>query len=189
MNLSKNMDYKQEIDKYFSTRTPELKKYYFKFCLSNERNHWGEMLSELYTHITSNVEKVKDWVIKDELHYYCIKFIYNQRNWSKTSFKKTINIPDSIILDSINEFQYLGNEQTNLDNIYEKEININLKLELLHNALTYLDYYERYVYSKYFVEKKTLRAIASEVGLSHIAIHRIVHKIKNKLQNIIQKQR
>jgi len=189
MNLSKNMDYKQEIDKYFSTRTPELKKYYFKFCLPNERNHWGEMLSELYMHIISNVEKVKDWVIKDELHYYCIKFIYNQRNWSKTSFKKTINIPDSIILDSINEFQYLGNEQTNLDDIYEKEININLKLELLHNALTYLDYYERYVYSKYFVEKKTLRGIASEVGLSHIAIHRIVHKIKNKLQNIIQKQR
>lgn len=183
------MDYKKYLDNYFSSRTGELKNYYYKFCTPTEKEFFGEMLSELYLHSVSNLEKIKIWIEKDEYHYYAISFVYKQRNWSKTSFKKMIIIPDSIILDSINEFQYLGNEQTNLDDIYEKEININLKLELLHNALTYLDYYERYVYSKYFVEKKTLRGIASEVGLSHIAIHRIVHKIKNKLQNIIQKQR
>ena len=71
---------------------------------------------------------------------------------------------------------------------YRREYETNLKLEFLQNALQYLDYYERFVYTEYFIKKKTLRALGGEVGLSHISIHRIVGRIKTKLYNICNKQ-
>jgi hypothetical protein len=182
------MDYKKYIDTYFSTRTGELRSYYYKFCTPTEKEFFGEMLSELYLHSVSSIDKIKIWIEKDEYHYYAIKYIYNQRNWSKTSFKKMIIIPDSIILDNLNEFPILEDDYQEKELQYQKEIEINTKLEFLQNALAYLDYYERYVYTEYFIKKKTLRGLASEVGLSHIAIHRIVNKIKKKLQDIIKKQ-
>jgi len=99
-----------------------------------------------------------------------------------------IIIPDSIILDSINEFPLLEDDyQDDMEEIYRKEFETNVKIEFLSNAISHLDYYERYVYTEYFIRKKTLRGIAIEVGLSHISIHRIVNKIKKKLQNIIKK--
>jgi hypothetical protein len=182
------MDYKEYIDLYFKNRTKDLKDYYYKFCTPKEKEFFGEMLSELYLHSISNLDKIKIWIEKDEYHYYAIKYIYNQRNWNNTAFKKSINIPDSIILNDLNEFPLLEDDYQEKELQYEKEVEINTKLEFLQNALSYLDYYERYVYTEYFVKKKTLRGIASEVGLSHIAIHRIVNKIKKKLQNIIKKQ-
>jgi len=182
------MDYKKYLDNYFSSRTGELKNYYYKFCTPTEKEFFGEMLSELYLHSVSNLEKIKIWIEKDEYHYYAISFVYKQRNWSKTSFKKMIIIPDSIILDSINEFPLLEDDyQDDMEEIYRKEFETNVKIEFLSNAISHLDYYERYVYTEYFIRKKTLRGIAIEVGLSHISIHRIVNKIKKKLQNIIKK--
>jgi hypothetical protein len=181
------MDYKQYIDTYFQRRTPDLKNYFYKFCSPKEREYFGEMLSELYVHTVNNIDKIKIWIDKDEYHYYAIKYIYNQRNWSNTSFKKSITIPDSVILDDINH--PLSNEiDDNMEEVYRMEYETNLKLEFLQNALQYLDYYERFVYTEYFIKKKTLRALGSEVGLSHISIHRIVGRIKTKLYNICKKQ-
>lgn len=182
------MENKKYIDKYFSTRSKDLEEYYHRFCLQSERGYFGEMLSELYLHLIENVDKLKIWIEKDELHYYCIKFIYNQRNWSKTNFKKMVLIPDHIVLDTDLHSEIEEDEISSKEVHYEKEVEINTKLELLQDALSHLDYYERYVYSEYFINKKTLRGLASDVGLSHIAIHKIVKKIKHKLQLIIQKQ-
>lgn len=181
------MDYKKYIDNYYTKRYNDLKSYYERFCLPSEREHFGEMVSQLYIHLIDNIEKVKIWIDKDELHYFCIKYIYNQRNWSGTDFKKSITIKDNVF-----DEQYFNegveDEITTQERHYEKETETNLKLELLSNAVSHLDYYERYVYTQYFINKKTLRGIAGDVGLSHIAIHRIVKKIKSKLQSIIQKQ-
>jgi DNA-directed RNA polymerase sigma subunit (sigma70/sigma32) len=184
------MDYKLEVDRYFDTRIKDLKDYYYKFCSPKEKEFFGEMVSELYLHSISNLDKIKGWLEKDEYHYYAIKYIYNQRNWSNTSFKKMIIIPDSIILDNLNDIDFStpSDIMEDMEEVYRREYETNLKLEFLSNAVSHLDYYERYVYDEYFIKKKTLRALGCQVGLSHISIHRIVKRIKTKLHNIIQKQ-
>lgn len=182
------MENKHHIDTYLQQRSKDLELYFNRFCLPNEKGQFGEMLSELYLHLIENSDKLTDWITKDELHYYCIKFIYNQRNWSKTKYKKMTSIPEQIQIDSNIDYGFDPDEMTSMEGHYEKEVKLNQKLELLQNALSHLDYYERYVYNEYFIKKKTLRGLASDVGLSHIAIHKIVNRIKNKLQSIIKKQ-
>jgi len=184
MNLPNNMEYKMQVDIYFQNRTNDLKIYFDKFCTPKERGKFPEMLSELYMHIQSNIDKIKIWIDKDELHYYCIKYIYNQRNWNNTDFKKTITIPD--FDNTLTNNLEVHNDYFTFEKHCEDEYLYNKKQELLKVALYHLDYWERYVYTEYFIKGKTLRTIGVEVGLSHISIHKIVKKIKSKLQRIIK---
>ena len=89
------MDTKEIVDNYFNTQTKDLKKYFNKFANSYEKQFFPEMLSELYIHIIQNIVKLDNIIKEGKLHYYCVQFIYNQRNWSGTVFKKMITNKES----------------------------------------------------------------------------------------------
>jgi 7,8-dihydro-6-hydroxymethylpterin-pyrophosphokinase len=172
---------KEQIDEYFTTRINDLKEYYMKFCTPSEREHFGVILSNLYEHIYNNLNKLEHIINSGDIHYYCVGYIYNQRNWNGTDFKKYININENYS-DDIALSNILDDED-----VYEikaqQEIDFTNKLMKINIALSKMELHEKILYDKYFNQKQSMRKIGLDIGVSHVSIHHSIQTIKKKIKN------
>jgi DNA-directed RNA polymerase specialized sigma subunit len=177
------MNYKQKIDEYIKSKTSDLEFYFFRFCTENEKNFFPNLLSDLYIHLIEKQDKLEQVIDKNELHYYCIKYIYNQRNWQNTSFKNDMvskeNYSDSLASCNIaidNSFD--AEEQACAENI-EQENRLN-KIRLAYHNFTQA---EKVLYKKYFIEQQSMRSIANEIGVPTTSIFKGIKNLKEKIQS------
>jgi len=172
---------KEKIDEYFTTRINDLRQYYIKFCTPYEKEYFGVIISNLYEHIYNNQTKLQDIINRGEIHYYCLSYIYNQRNWNDTDFKKYINIKENYS-DDIPLSNILDDED-----VYElkaqQEIDYTNKLTKINIALSKLELHEKILYDKYFNQKQSMRKIGADIGVSHVSIHHAIQNIKKKIKN------
>ena len=178
------MDKKKEIDKYFNTRMKDLKEYYLRFSSGDDLNNFPEMLSELYIQSIKNIDKFDNKMFENgEFHYYAIKFIYNQKNWNKTNFKKMTE-------GVVNNSDYLDNNEDKIEDIMEneellsqKQYEFDNRMAKLNESIYNLDLHEKILFDKYYKDRKPMRKIGKEVGLSATAICKMVNEIKVKLKS------
>jgi DNA-directed RNA polymerase specialized sigma subunit len=178
------MEYKDLLDDFFKNHTSELKQYFKKFATPKEMEHWDEMLSQLYLHCYNNLDKLKEAICENKLKFYCITYIYNQRNWSKTEFKRKLIVSEtnSDLLTNYDNICYDVFEDE--DEVMKKEIKFMEQKTKLSMVNSVLDLHQKILFQMYFIDKKSMRKIGGEVGLSHTAIHYMIQDIKNKIKNI-----
>jgi hypothetical protein len=178
------MESKDYLDKYFKENTKELKKYFNKFATPKERDYFDEMLSQLYLHCFKNLDKFSQMLITGQIHFYCIRYIYNQRNWNKTEFKSKLGVQETNSELLPNYEKILCDNFDDEEEMMEKEIRYMEQKTKLSMIDSVLDLHQKILFQMYFVDKKSMRKIGCEVGLSHTAIHYMIQDIKNKIKNI-----
>lgn len=178
------MELKDYLDKYFKENTKELKKYFKKFATPKEMDYFDEMLSQLYLHCFNNLDKFGNMLITGQIHFYCIRYIYNQRNWNNTEFKSKLGVKEtnSEFLPNYEKIVYDNFDDE--DEMMEREIRYMEQKTKLSMIDSVLDLHQKILFQMYFVDKKSMRKIGNEVGLSHTAIHYMIQDIKNKIKNI-----
>ena len=178
------------IDTYFSTRTKDLEEYFNKFCSDKEKGYFPNMLSEMYMHVIEKIDKLEELIHREELHFYCIQYIYNQRNWQGTKFKAEITIKET------NE-QILTSHETNeklqakmIDLCVENDFDLDeyhvavsnkhdSRLKQVQAGIDKMTNSQKALYNKYFIEKQSMRKIAKEVGVSSTAIFNLIKEVKS----------
>jgi DNA-directed RNA polymerase specialized sigma subunit len=173
---------KEKIDEYFTKNYKRLKEYFYKFCSYQEREHFDVMISNLYQHIFQNQEKLKGIIERDELQFFCVSYIYNQRNWNGTEYKNYINIKENYN-DLLNEDFVILNQDVDYEEVYQKELDYNNKLNKIKIGYLNLPLHEKILYDKYFIQKQSMREIAGDIGVSHVSIHYSLQSIKKKIKN------
>lgn len=179
-----NTQLKIIVDEYFSTRINDLKTYYKKFAKPSELNFFGEMMSILYMHIIDKMDKLYDVISTNNIHFYAIQFIYNQRNWNGTDFKKTI-FQQETNNDLIPDLKlYYESSEEIVEEQLEKDFDRQNKLAKINIALsTKLDLHEKILYDLYYIKRKSLREIADDTGISHTGVYYMVKKIRTTIKN------
>jgi DNA-directed RNA polymerase specialized sigma subunit len=189
-NNSTTKETRSIIDTYFTKRTNELEDYFNKFCSEKERGFFPNMLSEMYIHVIDKIDKLEELIQREELHFYCIQYIYNQRNWSGTKFKSEITVKET------NESvfaSYETNEKLQgkmLDLAVENDFDLDdyhvgvsnrhdAKLKMVQDGVDKMTNSQRVLYNKYFIEKQSMRKIAKEVGVSSTAIFNLIKEVKS----------
>lgn len=67
----------------------------------------------------------------------------------------------------------------------EEQALMNIQIQQLHKALSFLSEDERLLIQKIFFEERTEREIAAEMGIYHNAVHKRKERILRKLKNIL----
>lgn len=181
--MDNEQELKNKVDKYFTERTKDLKIYFLKYCYPYEKHNFPEMLSELYLYVSQNLIKLKDIIETDKIHFWAIQFIWKQRNWQGTAYKKHILIEESgdELIPNL-EIPYQSEEEVIEENI-EKDIKIQNRLTQISFALHDLDLHEKILYDKYYIQQKSMREIGNDIGVTHTAIYYMIKKIRTKIRN------
>jgi len=169
----------QIVNDYFTNRTKDLEDYYNKFCSEKERGFFPQMLSEMYIHVIDKLDKLSELILRDELHFYCIQYIYNQRNWRGTKFKEEIEVKESnegllLTCEILVDHDYESEQQ-----LLEESEEYDKRLEQVNKGYLKLTNSQKVLYQKYFVERQSMRKIAKEVGVSATAIFNLIKQIKS----------
>jgi len=177
---------KEIIDTYFKTRIKDLETYFNKYCM-NDCEYWNNMISELYIHLIDNIDKLSSIIEKGDIHYYCVKFIYNQRNWKQTDFKKTISEKENMDITNIKDFVENDFQSTLIESKLKEQVIYEDKVNCLNIIVSSLDLHEKILWRMYTVENKSMREIGKNVGVSHTSIFYLLKEIKNRIINLHEK--
>jgi DNA-directed RNA polymerase specialized sigma subunit len=175
------MNTKTQIDEYFKKHFKDLELYYNKFCSEAEKEYFPNMISELYIHIIDRMDKLQELISRNELHFYCIQYIYNQRNWNGTKFKEEIlskeNYSSSLEHTNIS----IENNFDSEENFYIESVKYDTKLNIIRKGYLKLNLAEKVLYQKYFIDELSMRKIAKEIGVPLTSIFKSIKEIKEKI--------
>ena len=175
------MNTKTLIDDYFNSRLKDLQTYYYKFCSEAEKHYFPNMISELYIHIIDRIDKLQELISRDELHFYCIQYIYNQRNWNGTKFKEEIQSKENFSSSLEHTNISIENDFDSEENFYIESVEHEAKLNIVRKGYLKLNLPEKVLYQKYFIEKLSMRKIAKEIGVPLTSIFKSVKEIREKI--------
>lgn len=175
------MNTKTLIDDYFNSRLKDLETYYYKFCSVLEKEYFPNMISELYIHIISKIDKLEELIKRDELHFYCIQFIYNQRNWKGTKFKEEIISKENFSTSLENTNISIENDFDSEEKYYFENVKHETKLNIVRKGYLKLNLSEKVLYQKYFIEQMSMRKIAKEIGVPLTSIFKSIKEMREKI--------
>lgn len=174
---------KEILDNYYKTELPKLEKYFNKFKYPNETYNFPDLVSELYIHSLENVDKISHILLKNHYHYYATKYIFNQRMWGNTKYKKNTLIKENES-ESIADLIILTENDYELDEeLLQKELDIDRKLGKIKVIYDKLPLHEKILFDKYYNRGISMRKIGLETGVSQTAIYYMIKKIRKKIIN------
>ena len=173
---------KAVIDEYFNKELPRLEKYFNKFAYAHEKDNFTTLVAELYIHSIDNIEKLRNVINQGNYHFYATKYIFNQRMWANSKYKK-----DTIVKENYSDD--LSTLKTMTENDFEEdeerllnEMDTEIKLAKIKYTHERLDLHEKILYDKYYNRGMSMRKIGNEVGVSQTAIYYMIKKIRHKIR-------
>jgi len=184
MNMEQTFDeLKQIVDEYYKNDIKKLQKYFNKFSYANEKDNFPDLISELYIHTIQNIDKLAPIIIKNQYHYYAIKYIFNQRMWSNTKYKQNTQIRENQS-DELQDLKiFTPNEYEDEEELLKKEMDIDLKLAKIKIIYDTLPLHEKILFDKYYNRHMSMRKIGKEIGVSQTAIYYMITRIRKKILN------
>jgi hypothetical protein len=175
---------KKIVDDYYKNDLKRLEKYFEKFRYANEKDNFAEVCSELYLHTIENLEKIAPIIIKNQYHYYCTKYIFNQRMWKNTQYKKNTIIKENGS-EEIGELPILSdNDFEAEEELLRNEMEFEVKLAKIKIIYDKLPLHEKILFDKYYHRGLSMRKIAKETGVTTPAIFYMISKIRGKIQKL-----
>lgn len=175
---------KQIVDKYYQKDIKKLEKYFEKFRYANEKDNFPDVVSELYIHTITNLEKLTPILIKNQYHYYAVKYIFNQRMWNNTQYKKNNTIQENGS-DELGELNVMtDNEYEAEEELLKREMETEERLAKIKIVYDNLQLHEKILFDKYYNRGMSMRKIGKETGVSQTAIYYMIKRIRTKIQKL-----
>lgn len=173
--------FKEIVDTYYQNDLPKLQKYFNRFARFDETENFFELVGNLYIYTMNNQEKLNEVVMEGKYHFYCVQWIYNQRRWTGTEYKKNTKVIEnnSTLLTDLDLYDIVDE----YEDVLEREYDIQQKLALVRIRYNTLPYDAKVLYDKYYGNGNTMRAIAKEIGVSPALISQQVSKIRKYIKN------
>lgn len=174
---------KAVIDEYFNKDLPRLEKYFNKFAYAHERDNFPTVVAELYIHSIENITKLGQVIEQGNFHYYATKYIFNQRMWGNTKYKKDTIIKENYSDDLTTLNVLTENDFEEDEERLEKEMETEIRLAKIKVTHEKLELHEKILFDKYYNRGMSMRKIGAEVGVSQTAIYYMIKKIRHKIRN------
>lgn len=174
---------KEVVDRYYTRELDKLEKYFNKFAYAHEKENFPELTAELYIYTIDNLEKLRPVIEQGNYHFYATTWIYNQRMWNDTKYKKNTTIKENGNDDLPNLNVMIDNDFESEEELLRRDMLIEERLAKIKYVYDKLPLHEKILFDKYYHRHNSMRKIGKEIGITQSGIFHYIVKIRNKIKN------